>query len=332
MPTVSISGRWRFGLLLSLTTCFWWSILPITLAGVLPKMDPITLTFYRFFLAVLMLSPLIFAKRSALSFSPLKQPRVLVGVLMAGFMLTCNYGLYIFALERMSPSGAQLLIQVAPMLFLLSGVFLFKESFSRLQWLGVLIFGFGVLLFFHLRLSDIGSMVWPSLSETRVGQASEKNLSTNRDYLMGMVLMVFAAIFWAAYAIAQKQVAASLSALQLMLIINVIGAVLFFPFAQPAAAFTLTGFEGFLLFLCGLNTVIAYGCFSEALNHWEASRISATFAIVPLMTLGLVQLLKWFPIIEISPEPLDGIVVMGAAMVVLGAALASLASQKKVVN
>jgi drug/metabolite transporter (DMT)-like permease len=81
--------------------------------------------------------------------------------------------------------------------------------------------------------------------------------------------------------------------------------------------------------LCGLNTVIAYGSFSEALNHWEASRISATFTIVPLLTMGFVYLLSFYPIVEVATEPMDFWVIVGAILVVIGAALASLARSKQ---
>ena len=74
--------------------------------------------------------------------------------------------------------------------------------------------------------------------------------------------------------------------------------------------------------------MIAYGAFAEALNHWQASRISATLAIVPLLTLGFVQLTLHWQIIPLVPEPLDMFVLLGAAMVVGGAFVASLADQQ----
>lgn len=311
--THALSGRWQLGLLLTLTTCFWWSILPITLSGVMHKLDPYTVTFYRFFFAVIILLPILFARRSAIDeIRQLRKPRIIKTIIVAGILLSFNYGFYVFALERMSPTGAQLLIQLAPMLFLLSGVFLFGEYFSKAQWLGFFTFIIGLLLFFHMRLNDVF-----------VGAAESDN------YGIGMLFMVCAAICWAGYAIAQKKVSSSMGSMQLMLLINLIGTILFLPLAQPLLVIDLTAFEWLLLCLCGLNTVIAYGSFSEALNHWEASRISATFTLVPLLTMGFVYLLSFYPIVEVATEPMDFWVIVGAILVVIGAALASLARGKQ---
>lgn len=310
---LTLSGRWRLGLLLTLTTCFWWSILPITLSGVMHKLDPFTVTFYRFFFAVIILLPVLLLRPKALAdIALVRKPRVLKNILLAGLLLAFNYGFYVLALERMSPTGAQVLIQLAPMLFLLSGVFLFSEFFSSIQWAGFFTFICGLLLFFHLRLSDVVD-----------------GAQANQDYAIGMLSMVAAAICWAGYAIAQKKVASSLGALQLMVLINSIGSLCFLPLADPTLVLQLNGFEWLLLVLCGLNTVFAYGSFSEALNHWEASRISAIFSIVPLLTMAFVYLLEIFPVVKVVAEPMDWISAMGALLVVFGAALASLAGDKR---
>lgn len=308
----TLSGRWKLGFLLTLTTCFWWSILPITLFGVMHKLDPFTVTFYRFFFAVVILLPVLLMRPKALSdLRVISKPSVLKKLILAGLLLTLNYGFYVLALERMSPAGAQVLIQLAPMLFLLSGVFLFKESFSVLQWLGFFAFIAGMLLFFHLRLSGL-----------------IEGSKENQDYAIGMLLMVAAAVCWAGYAIATKKLSSSLTALQLMVLINTIGSLCFLPLAHPTLVLQLTSFEWLLLVLCGLNTVFAYGSFSEALNHWEASRISAMFTLVPLLTIGFVYLLEFFPVVKVVAEPMDWISISGALLVVTGAALASLAGAK----
>ena len=52
--------------------------------------------------------------------------------------LTGNYLLYIWGLDHVNPGAAQILIQVAPLLLLVASVFVFKESFTGRQWLGVL--------------------------------------------------------------------------------------------------------------------------------------------------------------------------------------------------
>jgi len=50
-PMHEISGRWRLGLFLSLTTAILWGVLPIALKGLLQYMDVNTITWFRFLIA-----------------------------------------------------------------------------------------------------------------------------------------------------------------------------------------------------------------------------------------------------------------------------------------
>ena len=77
----------------------------------------------------------------------------------------------------------------------------------------------------------------------------------------------------------------------------------------------LTAIQWSLLAFCGLNTLIAYGCFSEALAHIEASRVSAVIALTPLVTLVAVQSI---PMPGIVAESLQIITIIGAIFVVIG--------------
>lgn len=273
------------------------------------KIDPPTLTFYRFFIAFLCLLPYLLLTGDIAPLAKLRRWRLTRKILFTGAMMALNYGFYIFALARMSPSGAQVLIQLAPMMFLLAGVFIFDEYFSMRQWLGFAVFVVGLFTFFHLRISAM--------------------LAGFDNYAIGMLLMLAAALFWVIYAIGQKQLLSSLGSIHLMMLINGIGTVAFLPFASPLQVTGLNAFELVLLFLCGLNTVIAYGAFTEALKHWQASRISATLAIVPLLTLGFVQLNDYFDFIPLISEPLDAWVLLGAALVVIGAFTASMANYRR---
>jgi len=52
----------------------------------------------------------------------------------------------------------------------------------------------------------------------------------------------------------------------------------------------LTQLQLWLLVFCCINTLIAYGCFAEAMNLWDASKVSATLALAPLFTIGSLKL------------------------------------------
>ena len=72
---------------------------------------------------------------------------------------------------------------------------------------------------------------------------------------------------------------------------------------------------------------MAYGAFAEALDHWEASRVSAVLAITPMLTLAWMAVLDPLSA-HIIPEPLNALSLAGAALVVAGSMLMSLARRR----
>ena len=73
-------------------------------------------------------------------------------------------------------------------------------------------------------------------------------------------------------------------------------AVLMLPAASPGAIPALGATELGLLAFLAVNTLVAYGAFAEALNHWESSKVSAVLALQPLTTLfGAAALGALFP-------------------------------------
>jgi drug/metabolite transporter (DMT)-like permease len=111
-----------------------------------------------------------------------------------------------------------------------------------------------------------------------------------------------------------------------MLVFYWIGTVAFLPLSDFSTLPQLTHTQWVLVIFCGLNTIIAYGCFAEALVHTEASRVSATIAITPLITIAIAQLI---PITGLVVEPLTWLSITGALLVVVGSMLAALASNRK---
>ena len=294
-----VSGRWKLGLLLALTTASLWGVLPIALKGVMATLDPITTTFFRFALAALLLTPYIVlrSRRSgkAAMLSRSQSPRLLLQLLAAGLLLVANYALYILGLERTTAEAAQLMIQAAPMLLLLSGVWLFGERLSRRQWLGVLAFVSGLGLFFYPRFYDV--------------------FIAHNAYGIGIMMIFLAAVFWAGYAILQKFLLQALTSQETMLVFYWIGTLAFLPFSDFATLPQLSAVQWALLIFCGLNTLIAYGSFAEAMVHIEASKVSAILALTPLITVSTVHLI---PIAGLVVEPVTMLTLFGAILVVGG--------------
>lgn len=301
-----VSGRWKFGLLLALTTAILWGVLPIALKGVMETLDPITTTFFRFSLAALLLTPYILLRSrhtSGLSlFSRLRSPRLFLQMLAAGLLLTSNYALYILGLQRTTAEAAQIVIQAAPMLLLLSGVWLFGERLSKLQWFGCICFVTGLCVFFSPRFYDVFIAV--------------------NAYGIGVMLILIAALVWTSYAIMQKFLLQQFSSQETMVLFYWIGTLIFLPFADFTALPQLSGLQWGLLAFCGLNTLIAYGSFAEAMAHIEASKVSAVLALTPMVTVATVHLI---PIPGLVVEPITLLTLCGAALVVGGSMLTALA-------
>ncbi|HAT43143.1 MAG TPA: EamA family transporter [Rheinheimera sp.] len=297
------SGRSLLGFMLALTTAVLWGMLPIALKVVLAALTANTITWVRFLVAALFIT-VVLLKQQQLPTWRGHSPRVKQLLWIAIFGLLSNYILYLMGLNLLSAETAQVVIQLAPFLMMLGGVFIFRERLLLWQKLGALLLVIGLLLFFNERLV------------TLISQAGKDT--------WGVVLVVIAAVTWAAYALAQKQLLLQFNSQQIMWFIYVAGAIGFLPLVELAPVTSLTSLQWWMLAFCCLNTIIAYGAFAEALQHWEASKVSTVLAITPLLTIAFSHLAHWlwpeFP----TPQQLNLLSIGGAMLVVLGSAATAL--------
>ena len=303
MSLHTTSGRWRLGLFLSLITTVMWGLLPLGLKVMLDVMDAITLTWYRFLAAAILLFPFVFRKKSIDAYKRLRG-RWIILFFAAALGVSANYVVYLLGLNHLTPSAATVLIQLAPMLLLLGGIFVFKERFTLLQWSGFTAFVIGLLLFFNDRLAEI--------------------FLHRSDYSLGILFIVIAAFLWAGYGLAQKQILKIFPSVVVMHLIYVFAVFFFLPIAKPSQILTLDTPHLLVLAFCALNTLIAYGSFAEALAHWEASRISAILTLVPIVTfVAMKALTAWAPSL-LPAEQINILSLFGAALVIAGSMLCAL--------
>ncbi|MBH3428817.1 DMT family transporter [Pseudomonas alkylphenolica] len=297
------SGRWVYGLCLSLLTALLWGILPIKLKQVLQVMDPITVTWFRLMVSGGLLFAWLAASRRLPSFARLGRKGLALVALATGGLVG-NYVLYLMGLNLLSPGTAQLVVQLGPVLLLVASVFLFKERFSLGQGMGLLILLMGFGLFFNQRLEEL--------------------LTSLSVYTTGVLTIILATTIWVFYALSQKQLLTVWNSMQVMMVIYLCCAVLLTPWVHPLEALQLSPLQGWLLLACCLNTLVAYGAFAEALAHWEASKVSATLAVTPLITFVAVALAAWFWPDYVHAEQINTLGYIGALVVVLGSALTAL--------
>lgn len=301
-----ITGRTLVGLMLALTTAILWGVLPIALKILLEVFTANTITAIRFLVAAVIVGIWLGMRGKLPKLALLKQLKIAWLMVVAIVGLLLNYIFYLSGLHLLTAETAQTLIQLAPFLMMLGGIIIFKERFLFWQRVGAALLVMGLLLFFNERLITLFS------------QAGSETL--------GVLLVVVAAITWAAYALAQKQLLMHYNSKQIMYLIYFAGTFAFMPVSDFAPIGDLTLLQWSLLLFCCLNTVVAYGAFAEALHHWEASKVSAVLAITPLLTILSANLVAWiWP--QFSPQQLNIWSWMGAILVVAGSALTALAPQ-----
>ena len=292
-----VSGRSGLGIALASCTMLLWGLLPHALEVLLARLDAVTITATRFAASAIVLGAWL-ALRGALP--PLgRLPRS--GWLLlatATIFLAANYWGYLVGLDWTNAATAQVLIQLAPMLLALGGIFVFGERFTTAQWwsMGLLLAGIG--LFFGAQLRAIAS-----------------DLSR---YWSGGGMMLFAAVTWAVYGLAQKQLLTQLSSQSIMLCIYAGCALLFLLGSDFVALGALDGTGVWVLVFAAANTLVGYGTFAAALEHWEASRVSAVLSLTPLATLGFAELLAWWLPERFVAVPQGPLTWIGAAVVVAG--------------
>jgi len=300
------SGQWKLGLMMALVTAGCWATLPLVLKMSLVVLDPMTLTWFRFLFAAIFMALWLGAKKQLGAYRVLDKKRW--GLMsLAALLLIGNYVGYILGVQFTSPSNAQLLIQMAPLLMALGGIFIFKEHYAWGQWLGLSIIVIGLLLFFN---DQFGNQY-----------ISEQN------YLLGVLSLFLAAVSWAGYALLQKQLLMKLPSQHILGFIYLLAALVLWPFAKPSSLLPLDAMHWALLLFCCINTLVAYGAFAEALVHWQASRVSAVLAMTPLLCLLAVSAAHSLWPQYIAPEHVTLLGIAGALLVVAGSALSSLVGQ-----
>ena len=291
------------GFLLSLTAAMLWGMLPVALKELLSGMDAITIVWYRFFVAGVVLFAWLAMQR--------KLPQLLrQGIQIKWFLLFAsaglciNYFLFSYSLNFVNGETSEAVIQLTTLFLILGGVFVYKEPFFAVQKVGTALIVCGLLLFFNDRLSELFSL-------------------ENRETI-GVIIVVFAAITWTVYALLQKQLLNSFSSVQILFLIYAFSIVVLLPFISPLSLLELTQIQVFLLLFCCLNTIVAYGCFAEALNCWDASKVSAVLALAPLFTIGSLKLVVFFQPDYAFSDRLSMLSLLGASLLVVGSVLTAL--------
>ncbi|MCL1124856.1 DMT family transporter [Shewanella surugensis] len=287
----------RLGLFFASIAVLFWGILPIALKLSVSFIDPVTLTWFRFFVALVISLFVQYFSGKLAEFTQLNRKDWCILSMTAIFSI-CNYVSIVYALEYLSPGEAQLNFQTAPFFLALGGVMLFKEKLKPIQIACFVTLALGMIMFFYQHL--------------------DFSKDNNTSILFGILIVQFSALSWSCFALMQKFMSKKLSPNNTLLFIYGFGIFALLPFTSMYSFTAMTLTDWYIAIFCAFNTLIAYGCFAQAMRYWPASQVGSMVALTPifsfLATWGVVEM-AWWPDVFQSDE-LDIIALLGIALVV----------------
>ncbi|MGV7221532.1 MAG: DMT family transporter [Nitrospinales bacterium] len=253
------------GMAMAFSTAFLWGFLPIFLKVALKYFSSQTIVGFRFLFAFVVLGAILIFRSEQPSKILMRPP--LIGIL-TGILLAGNYFYFLEGVNFSGPANSGVLIQIAPAMVAIAGVFLFKERFSKQQAIGLFMAGVGLYLFYVDRVSQVTDM---------------------EIYSQANLYIFIGAVLWAGYMICQKVLCQDYKAQHLNLLTYGIASIMFVPWIiWPELSGLSLKAWGLLIFL-GVNTILAYGALAEAVKYIPVSLISVIITVNPLITLFATQ-------------------------------------------
>lgn len=293
------------GVLYACITALLWGFLAIALKAALKFTDPITVVWFRFTLAFVVLF-LAVRLRSPHQLDLLKKPPVLL--LGAGLFLGANYLGYMMGIKNMGSNTSQIVIQTGPIMLAISGILFFKEKVNWRQIVGFSIAALGLFFFYQNKLAEFVH---------------------SADILKaGFYWVLFAAITWTVYAVFQKILVRTYAPSALNLVIYLIPALAFAPFANFSTLEGLSVGQWALMAFLGLNTLVAYGSIALAFKYTQAYKVSVIVTMNPIITLVTMSILALLEVTWVEAEIMSLNALWGAVLVLSGAIIAIYFSRK----
>jgi drug/metabolite transporter (DMT)-like permease len=286
------------GILYAGITASLWGVLAVALKVSLQDVSPVGITWFRFALAFSGLTVYYVWKKPGYLRILRKPPLLLI---LASVCLGINYIGFIKGVHLTSPGIAQIFIQTGPVLLAVSGFLFFKEKIVPRQIFGFLLVIAGLVLFYF---------------EQGTFHSSNAGI-----FQAGIAWILFAAVAWAAYALLIKILLQRYPPMQLNLVIFGLPALFFLPFVEFKGFISLTFIDWLIMIFLGLNTLVAYGTLSLAIQNIEANKVSVVLILNPLLTFGIMGLVNLTNASWITQEHYTLLSLVWASVVLAGALL-----------
>lgn len=256
-----------------------------------PRVDPIVLTFIRFFVTGLLLI-LISLPRLRLRAEPFSRRDYSVFLLNGFIGITLALSLFhtaILVLDK--AASAAVIFCINPVFVVIMARYINQEPWSGRKWIGVFLGGTGVFCFAY----ESGMFAWNSLH--------------------GLALMVLAAFLFALSTCISRRVVARYGALVLMGFSSLAGSLILFPLAamrlEMAGLSHLIGASLPILYVTLMGTSLAYFLYYYGLLNTSAQRGAMIFFLKPVLA-SLMAV--WILGETINPYMLAGIILIISAL------------------
>ncbi|QYJ75895.1 DMT family transporter [Shewanella sp. FJAT-52076] len=294
------AASFRAGFIYVAVAVFFWGMLPIALKLSADFIDPVTLTWFRFLVALIVSVAVQWLGGRLRQFAALAKQDWLL-LFGAAVLLMANYVSFVYSLDYLAPGVAQLSFQTAPFFLAFGGVMFFAERLKAVQLGCFALLAVGMYLFFAPRLSFEGDA---------------------GELLLGLAIVQFSALAWTSYALIQKALIPRISPANVLLFIYGVGVVLMAPFCEFTAFGAMDTNAWLVAGFCAINTLVAYGCFGQSMKYWPTAQVSAMLALTPIVSFSLtaaVVAFDWWPE-SFQSDALSSVSMMGIVLIVLAVA------------
>lgn len=286
------------GIFYASITAFFWGFLAIALKVAAREVEPVTIVWFRFVIAFIILAIWQSLKNPSSFKILIKPPWLLV---LAALALSWNYMGYMMGIHHTTPSNAQLFIQTGPLILATAGFIIFKEKLRINQILGFSIALAGFSFFYRDQLAAF--------------------FDSAGTYKLGILLTISGAVAWSVYAIFQKKLVVKYSVDSLNLVLFGLPSILYLPFVNFGTLLQLNWLWWLLLIFLGANTFIAYTFLGKALKYTEANKVSIIIILNPMITFITMGILTELNVSWVAHERFSLVTLAGIALVFTGAIL-----------
>jgi drug/metabolite transporter (DMT)-like permease len=198
--------------------------------------------------------------------------------------------------ELGGPITAAITIQIGPVFLALLGVVMFRERLTVVQIVGVMIAAIGFSMFFQDRM----------------------NFASGGFQFDAIIIVAISALFWVGFCVGQKILGAHTGVNTVNLVAYLSASLILLPFiVLPESGQLLTTSFVAMLYL-SLSTVVAYWALGEAIRLIPVSIVSVCIITNPLVTVLVVEILRWSGNEFFEPHPLSGRGYVGTAVALMG--------------